>query len=783
MIIEQNEVQRRYDLWLQGYWEIPDNLDTTNFNFEWRPEPYDRPYTHQFGTQHQKTGGPRFVIPESEGTKYQNFQRAIRKPNTEDRGWRPLLSNSTIDFSWHPDDTDPPYIYVFGNQWYDVDTMPTFQYRVKGATEKKYMYDVTAKLLPNLENWITPDDIDETEFDYSWVPHPHEPPFIWQFGTQWQKSGGPAYVAKGATYKKYSDILKAKKKYNPEARGWRPLKSNIEFDYSWHPDEKEPPYIYVFGNQWYGPEKMPTVLYRVKGATEKKYVNNVHARLLPNKENFKSLTNREFDFDYSWCPDPDDPKYTYVFGNQWYDSKTMPTLMYVTQGSIATKYVDNVKATMLPSKDNWDIPEDISDDFDYSWCPDPGDPPLIYQFGTQHQKTGGPKYVTENATDVKFVDVIKATRLPNMRHWRIIEEIDKETFDFSWHPDDTDGNYSYVFGNKFHKPEIMPTVMYKNKQSIGNKYNLDKQADLVIEKITYEDSIFDAFIDSKPKSAYVHITKFSSHTNYDILKTNKPTVHMLGHEAIVPTSVKSYLYDKLTDYDDNMIHYIPMGEPMDIIFLSNGEAIADKNYEHLLNITKDKPNRVIRLDGINGRVASQHAAANASNTSWYFLVNGKLEVSEDFYFGWYPNIYQSRRHYIFTATNPVNYLEYGHMAIVANNKKLTLETVVRGLDFTMDSRTQVVGMNSGIARYNSSEWDTWRTAFRECIKLCHYKDKESMERLKIWSTVANGDYSEYSIRGAMDAIEYYDNVNGEFSKLMLSYDWAWLGDYFNATYK
>jgi hypothetical protein len=58
-----------------------------------------------------------------------------------------------------------------------------------------------------------------------------------------------------------------------------------------------------------------------------------------------------------------------------------------------------------------------------------------------------------------------------------------------------------------------------------------------------------------------------------------------------------------------------------------------------------------------------------------------------------------------------------------------------------------------------------------------------MERLKIWSTVANGDYSEYSIRGAMDAIEYYDNVNGEFSKLMLSYDWAWLGDYFNATYK
>ena len=34
----------------------------------------------------------------------------------------------------------------------------------------------------------------------------------------------------------------------------------------------------------------------------------------------------------------------------------------------------------------------------------------------------------------------------------------------------------------------------------------------------------------------------------------------------------------------------------------------------------------------------------------------------------------------------MNGLEYGHQAIVANNKKLTLSTVVRGLDFTMDSR-------------------------------------------------------------------------------------------------
>ncbi len=158
-MITKTEIDRRLNLWNEGYWEVPENLDTTEFNFDWKPDPCDRPYIHQFGTQHQSTGGPRFIIPEHEGVKYQDFQHAIRKPDINNRAWRPLLTNSTIDFSWHPPDTDPPYIYVFGNQWYDVDIMPTYQYRVAGATEKKFMYDVTAILLPDTSKWEIPDNI------------------------------------------------------------------------------------------------------------------------------------------------------------------------------------------------------------------------------------------------------------------------------------------------------------------------------------------------------------------------------------------------------------------------------------------------------------------------------------------------------------------------------------------------------------------------------------------------------------------------------------------------
>ena len=704
------DLDYRKQLWSKGYWEIPEGLDITNFDFSWRPEPYDRPYIHQFGTQHQKTGGPRFVIPENEGIKYQTSQHAIRLPTPDLRNWRPLISNIAFDYSWHPDDTEPPFIYVFGNQWHDSVTMPTMQYKVSGATEKKYIDTIKATLTPDKTNWIIPDDI-EDDFDYSWVPSPNEPPLIWEFGTQHQKTGGPSYVAKNGVHTKYSSELIATKKGNKEDRCWRPLLPNIDFDFSWHPDKNDPPYIYVFGNQWYDSLTMPTLLYRVKGATEKKYMTDI-------------------------------------------------------------------KITLTPNKSMWTIPDDIEDDFDYSWLPHPDEPAYIWQFGTQWQKNGGPKYNAPGANTLKHSDLFKATKKPNVRNWRFIEPVDRETFDFSWHPDETEESFNHIIGTKFHTPEIMPALMYRgHKDAKSNKYNIEIQADLQIDKIVYEDSIFDACKDHKFSTAYAHFVKGPNNYSHDLIKSDNISVHLFPSEAIVPRDAIQYMYDKLSDYDYVIEHkFEETVTPLDVIFFSNGEACADANYEHLLSL--NLPNRIVRIDGVKGRVASQHAAANASNTPWYFLVNAKLKVRDDFDFNWQPNIYKSRRHYIFRATNPVNGLVYGHQAIVANNKKLTLNTVVRGLDFTMDSSTEVVNINSGIAMYNTSKWDTWRTAFRECIKLSHATDDESKKRLQTWSTVGEGAFSEYSIKGAIDAISYFNSVNGEFDKLMLSYDWEWLYQYY-----
>jgi hypothetical protein len=257
---------------------------------------------------------------------------------------------------------------------------------------------------------------------------------------------------------------------------------------------------------------------------------------------------------------------------------------------------------------------------------------------------------------------------------------------------------------------------------------------------------------------------------------------------IVPKEAKNYVKRELYDYPHMIKNFkLIESQPLDIVFLSNGEKGADENYEHLLKVTKGLSNRVVRVDGVNGRVAAYHAAAEASNTPWMFTVFAKLQVDSKFDWNWQPDRLQVPKHYIFNAKNPVNLLEYGHQAMIAYNKRITLANSGRGLDFTLDNEHEVVDMLSGVAMFNTDEWSTWRTSFRESLKLkatvvANPNDSDSVSRLLAWSTIGHGNFSEYSINGALDAIEYYDSVEGDLDKLRLSYDWPWLQEYFNTKY-
>jgi hypothetical protein len=217
------------------------------------------------------------------------------------------------------------------------------------------------------------------------------------------------------------------------------------------------------------------------------------------------------------------------------------------------------------------------------------------------------------------------------------------------------------------------------------------------------------------------------------------------------------------------------------VFISNGENEAETNYQRLMQSTKawynSSLNTIHRVQNVNGRVAAYHAAAEVSTTPWFFAVFAKLQVDQNFDWSWQPDRMQQAKHYIFHAKNPVNGLVYGHQAMIAYNRRLTLANTGHGLDFTLDDPHEVVPIVSGTANYYTSSWMCWRTAFREVLKLrASLPDVENEYRLNQWLTKDNTP-NQWSIKGAQDAIEYYESVGGDFEQLRKSYEWAWLATY------
>ena len=96
-----------------------------------------------------------------------------------------------------------------------------------------------------------------------------------------------------------------------------------------------------------------------------------------------------------------------------------------------------------------------------------------------------------------------------------------------------------------------------------------------------------------------------------------------------------------------------------------------------------------------------------------------------------------------------------------------------------------VELNSGTVLGDTDEHSTWRTAFREAVKLKCYSesgDEVAKTRLGVWTSVGKGNYGEWSIKGAEDGIEFYNEVNGDLTQLRQSYYWDWLRTRYDSKY-
>jgi hypothetical protein len=128
-------------------------------------------------------------------------------------------------------------------------------------------------------------------------------------------------------------------------------------------------------------------------------------------------------------------------------------------------------------------------------------------------------------------------------------------------------------------------------------------------------------------------------------------------QVIVPKTAVPYIKTQLYDYAyiDRSQRHLHDEQPLDIVFIENGEPNALDNLRALSLATASLDNRVVVSRGVaHGRVAAYHAAAEMSTTPWFFAVFAKLRVNPDFDWSWQPDRLQEPKHYIFHAHNPVN---------------------------------------------------------------------------------------------------------------------------------
>ena len=218
-------------------------------------------------------------------------------------------------------------------------------------------------------------------------------------------------------------------------------------------------------------------------------------------------------------------------------------------------------------------------------------------------------------------------------------------------------------------------------------------------------------------------------------------------------------------------------KPMDIVFLSYDEPSAETYWQ----VLKEKYPRAKRIQGVKGRTQAYHAAAAMSDTDYFFAVFPTIELEDSFDFTFQPDRLKNACHYIFHAKNPVTGLEYGHRAVILYNKHLCLSTIHPSLDFTLSQPHTVVPQLCGTSHFNLTPEISWRVAFREVLKLCEMKPTvESKYRLKKWCELGKGQYALLVQKGALDAVEYYKEVNGDKRSLQLSYELDWLKEKFNS---
>jgi hypothetical protein len=208
---------------------------------------------------------------------------------------------------------------------------------------------------------------------------------------------------------------------------------------------------------------------------------------------------------------------------------------------------------------------------------------------------------------------------------------------------------------------------------------------------------------------------------------------------------------------------------LDVVYLSYDEPMKEEFWVKIQNIVP----WAVRVDGVKGSDAAHKAAAEASTTERFILIDGDNMPNPEFF-----NLQLDMKDaeyekavFRWRARNEVNGLMYGNGGLSCWTKDFVMNMKTHeasegddetDVEFCFDPYYWPMHDCYSTTYPNGSAFHAWRAGFREGVKMCldrgrkpttsEFKDavhKRNMDHLQIWQNVGrDADYGNFAILGA-----------------------------------
>lgn len=220
----------------------------------------------------------------------------------------------------------------------------------------------------------------------------------------------------------------------------------------------------------------------------------------------------------------------------------------------------------------------------------------------------------------------------------------------------------------------------------------------------------------------------------------------------------------------------------DIVFISYNESNADRNYEKL----KSSFVNVKRIHGVKGIHQAHIEAAKIVSTNMFWVIDADAVITDNFIFDYQVPFWDQDSVHVWRSINPINDLEYGYGGIKLLPTKNVLKAKESFIDMTtsLGKKFKLVDSISNVTKFNTSPFNTWKSAFRECVKLSSKTiigqvDQETRKRLEIWTSIGKDkEFGDYAIKGALAGKYFGERFKNNHEELLKINDFDWLENEF-----